>query len=156
MLVNDTTATPSFIADVAGTYQVNLVVLDDKGSSSNIDIVTITVTSSNTNNAPIANAGNDQAVGVGTLVSLDGSASSDPDGDPITYNWTLTTKPSGSNAILTNPTTVTPSFTADIGGIYQADLTVTDDQGEIDTDSVIINVGLANSPQQQMQGMIKE
>ena len=42
------------------------------------------------NNAPIANAGNDQSVTGGDTVNLNGSASSDPDGDTLTFLWLQT------------------------------------------------------------------
>ena len=52
------------------------------------------------NRAPVANAGSAQSVAAGATVALDGNASSDPDGDALSFAWTLTSKPSGSGAAL--------------------------------------------------------
>jgi hypothetical protein len=62
---------------------------------------------------PVADAGNDQSVNVGGTVTLDGSTSWDPDGDPVTFSWAITSTPSGSMAVLDDPASVNPSFTAD-------------------------------------------
>lgn len=78
-----------------------------------------------TNTVPVANAGTAQTVTTGTLVNLDGSASSDADGDTLTYSWTLT-PPAGSAAALAGANTATPSFTPDVGGLYVASLIVND------------------------------
>src|SRR5690606_32973746 len=78
------------------------------------------------NNAPVANAGHDQTFFVGDAVSLDGSGSTDADGDPLTYRWTLTEKPEGSTAALTNTTAVKPGFTINRFGTYRTELTVSD------------------------------
>jgi len=75
------TWTPGFTQ--AGSYPVTFTVSD--GSLTDSEMITIEVT--NVNRAPVANAGLDQTVQVGTVVSFDGSASSDPDGDALTYNW---------------------------------------------------------------------
>jgi hypothetical protein len=70
-----------------------------------IDQIVIT-----SNQAPIANAGSDQNVNANALVTLDGSGSSDPDGNlPLTYYWTQT---GGPAVTLSNPAIVAPSFTA--------------------------------------------
>lgn len=53
------------------------------------------------NGRPIANAGPDQARFVGETVALDGGGSSDPDGDPLAFRWTMMTVPPGSLAVLT-------------------------------------------------------
>lgn len=45
------------------------------------------------NQPPTAQAGPDQSVQAGTGVTLNGSSSSDPDSNPLTYQWTLTTAP---------------------------------------------------------------
>jgi hypothetical protein len=78
------------------------------------------------NEAPVAEAGPDQDVDLGDLVTLDGSGSSDPEDDPLTYTWVLDAKPAGSAAVLANPATVSPSFTADKVGDYFIKLVVYD------------------------------
>ena len=70
------------------------------------------------NAVPVANAGAGQNVTTGTLVTLDGLASSDANGDALTYEWTLVYKPSGSSAALNHTAFPRPHFTADADGGY--------------------------------------
>jgi len=90
------------------------------------------------NDQPVADAGPDQAVAVGALVTLDGSASDDFDNDPLTYLWTLTVVPVGSTAVLSDATVVAPTFTADLAGTYVATLQVSDGTVASLVDSVTI------------------
>lgn len=78
------------------------------------------------NAPPTANAGPDQSVTVGATVRLDGSGSRDPDGDPLTPAWTITTRPAGSEAALTGAATSAPTFVADVVGAYVVQLVVHD------------------------------
>ncbi|MFQ5658069.1 MAG: PKD domain-containing protein, partial [Candidatus Methylomirabilales bacterium] len=71
-----------------------------------------------TNAPPVADAGPNQTVLVGMTVTLDGSGSSDADGDPVTFRWTLTVLPAGSAAAVSDPTAARPFFMADRPGIY--------------------------------------
>ena len=90
---------------------------------------------------PIADAGPDQIVYEGSEVTLDGSNSTDPDDDIVSYFWEQT---AGISVSLSDPTAVQPTFNAPSVGsggevlIFQ--LTVTDSIGLQDTDSVIIEV----------------
>lgn len=77
-------------------------------------------------NPPVANAGPDPSVRIGSTVILNGSGSSDPDGDTITYSWSISSKPKGSKAKLTNLKSVSPTFIADKKGKYVVSLTVND------------------------------
>ena len=78
------------------------------------------------NDAPVADAGPDQiGVTAGTL-TLDGSASYDPDGDPITYQWTQI---AGPNVSINGATNVKATFNAAESQSYAFRLTVKDDRG---------------------------
>jgi hypothetical protein len=128
-LTGATTATPTFLADLAGTYVAQLVVNDGYGSSDPA-LPGSTVTISSAKQAPqlpIASAGPAQSVAVGATVTLNGSGSSDPqNATPLTYSWSLISAPPNSLAVLKNPTTVSPTFVADMAGAYVAQLIVTD------------------------------
>jgi hypothetical protein len=125
---------PRFRADLPGTYVAQLVV-SDGGLSSVPDTVTVTTQ----NSRPVADAGEDQTVRVGQLTVLTGEASSDADGDPLTFDWSLTVKPEGSAAALQNPTDVRPLFTPDQPGAYVAQLVVNDGTARSDPDTVTIS-----------------
>lgn len=93
------------------------------------------------NAAPVANAGSDQTVHAGSVVTLDGSASSDADGSyPLSYAWTITIMPLESAAVLSDAAIVNPSFTADMAGTYLPELVVTDAFGlSSGSDNVIVS-----------------
>lgn len=92
------------------------------------------------NNVPIADAGTDRNVNPGATLNLDGTGSTDPDGDTLTYLWELT---SGETVILDDPTSETPSFTApDDNATLVFELVVTDELLlASDPDEVVITVG---------------
>jgi len=90
------------------------------------------------NYAPTANAGADQQVDQGTDVTLDGSSSSDADGDTLTYQWHMISKPDGSDAVLVQADTAHPLFTADMSGDYIIELVVNDGQTDSTADRVVI------------------
>ena len=125
-LANATSVDPGFVADVAGTYTVRLVANDGHADSAPANVVIST-----TNSRPVANAGRDQLVASGSVVRLDGTHSTDVDGDALTYHWTLASRPAGSAAALDAATVVAPSFHADKPGAYQAQLVVND--GHVDS-----------------------
>jgi len=75
---------------------------------------------------PTADAGSYQTVPAGGSVELDGSGSSDPDGDAITYHWSFLSFPAGSNPSFTDPADPRPTFNADLPGVYVIELAVYD------------------------------
>ena len=87
--------------------------------------------------APTADAGEDQTVATGDTVHLNGSGSSDPEDEPLTYSWTLVA-PDDSSTTLLDATTVNPTFEADVDGVYVVTLVVNDGTTDSDPDSVEI------------------
>ena len=133
---------PTFVPDIDGSYVLSLVVNDGTEDSS---VDTVTITASTFNSAPVANAGSDQNVSTGTVVTLDGSGSSDADSDALTYSWSIASVPGGSGATLSNTTVVDPTFTADVDGVYVMSLTVNDGTVDSVADTASITAATANS-----------
>jgi PKD domain len=139
VLANAITVNPSITVDVPGNYEVQLIVSDG------VDIsLADTIMISTTNSAPVADAGDDQSPLVGQTATLDGSASTDVDGDLLQYAWLLTSRPSASNAALSDPGAVMPTFDIDAPGSYEAQLIVND--GTVDSAPDTVVVTTANSP----------
>lgn len=136
-LIDPDTATPSLVTDAVGFYEFELTVSD--GEFTDSDRVRVQVTRG-ANNAPVADAGPDQNVLVGTRVTLDGTGSSDPDGDAFTYKWSFTSDPSNGAVILNDSTRARATFRAREPGVYTVELTITDSEGAVSTDTVDITV----------------
>ena len=134
MLSNATVVKPTFVVDVAGSYMVQLIVNDGTVNSA-----PDTVTISTENSAPVSNAGADQTVLVNDSLQLDGSGSSDVDGDGLTFRWSFVSKPAGSNATLSGTTVVKPRFDVDVAGIYTLQLIVNDGTVNSAPDTVTIS-----------------
>ena len=96
------------------------------------------------NQPPIANAGFDQNIQAKSTVQLDGSSSSDADGDPLTFKWSFTSVPDGSSATLSGFTAENPTFVADTPGTYIVQLIVND--GEADSQPDVVTISTENSP----------
>ncbi len=80
------------------------------------------------NNAPIARAGSDAQILVDHKIKLDGSRSSDPDGDTLDFSWTIVARPAESTAALSGERSAQPVFSPDRVGTYQFQLEVHDGQ----------------------------
>jgi PKD repeat protein len=100
--------------------------------------IQIGLESAQSNLVPIANAGPDQTVQIGTLVTIDGSASYDNDGDTLSYNWTQIKGPEIVN--LSDSNISKPTFTLTEVGVYEFELIVNDGKDDSEPDNVIINV----------------
>ena len=112
------TFNPSYFQ--AGVYPIVFYASD--GIAVDSELVTITVT--NVNRAPAADAGADQAnVPVGTTVVLDGSGSNDPDNEALFYDWVQI---GGIVVTLSDPTAAEPTFVPVLPGVYAFELTVND------------------------------
>lgn len=88
---------------------------------------------------PTANAGIDQDAMVGSTVMLNGTAT-DPDGDELTFNWAITTSPSGSSATISNANNKNASFVPDKVGSYTITFSVSDGIFNTVSDEAIITV----------------
>jgi len=121
-----------------GEYVVDVIVSylgETVSKSSTMFVIAATTGGGTSNHSPIANAGPDQLT-ASSPVDLDGSGSSDPDGDTITYSWV---KISGIDGTISDSTLESPTFTTGNTGEVVFELTVSDGR-KSSTDSVTITV----------------
>ena len=122
----------SHIYAEGGVYPVVLTVDDGTGLPNGRNRASLTVT---VNRPPVADAGGNKEVCAGDVVVLDGSASRDPDGGLLRYQWDFG---DGTGAELVNPTK-----TYDRGSVYPVSLTVRDESGfanDSHTDRIVVRV----------------
>lgn len=123
---------PIHIYYSAGTYDVILTVIDENGTS-DMEIVKVTITSLEPGTTkPVANLGESYSGRVGDAISFSSSGSTDSDGTIVTYSWDFG---DGQTSNEQNP-----SHTYTTAGKYTVNLTVTDNDGLSDSDSVEILV----------------
>lgn len=161
IVVNGVTAT---IDEDAGTYSAADVPLEEGTNTITVTATDLvgnagTATATYTfkteaaapppvNQPPTADAGGPYSVDEGETVELDGTGSSDPDGDALTYSWTITDDPTGE-ASLTDADTSTPTFHApsvDSDTDVTVELTVDDGHGHTDSDTATVTVKAVAPP----------
>ncbi|VAW88355.1 hypothetical protein MNBD_GAMMA18-1488 [hydrothermal vent metagenome] len=137
-LANADRPVSTFTPDLKGNYRVKVVVSD--GTNEVTRAATIQATQGNM--APTANITNLPVVALNSTVQLDGSNSTDPNSNTLSYRWTFLSRPAGSQASFNNANVAKPTFTADLGGDYQVQLIVND--GEFDSPPVTATVVASN------------
>ena len=130
-------------ADGDGVYQATVQVSDGERT----DTADLTVTLTNVNEAPTADAGSDQEdVAEGSTVTLSGSGADPDDGEVLSYAWsqTGTSTVSLSDAAAASPNFTTPTgLTADTALTFT--LRVTDDEGLYAEDSVTVTISVQSA-----------
>ena len=97
------------------------------------------------NRAPVADAGSDLTQSIEpSPVTLDGSNSSDPDDDDLTFSWELQEQPDTADTQLENASGAQTSFVARVPGEYVFGLEVSDPDGLSSSDTVTVT--LTNEP----------
>jgi hypothetical protein len=147
-LTGDHTSMPTFTAPNVGPAGEDLtfqLTVDDGHGLSSTDDVTIQVTY--VNQPPVADAGPAQTPDENTIVTLDGSGSTDPDSNPLMYSWLQL---SGPTVALTGADTASPTFTAPFVDRFEdhivMQLTVDDLYGGTDMSTVTIHIHNLNHP----------
>lgn len=138
---NSSSASTNVTLTTTGTYIFTVTVTDNNGL--NCTASKTVIVNPAPNQAPIANAGNDQVITLPTSsVNLSGLGT-DADGTISSYSWN---KIQGSGGIISSPNSQNSTFIGLSAGIYKVEFTVTDNSGAIGKDTVQITVLTAIPP----------
>jgi predicted esterase len=140
-ITNSDRATPGIVGVEEGEYVFRLTVTDNDGAESS-DEVRVTVRTepvAPVNEVPVANAGGDQTISYpDTSLTINGTSSSDVDGNIADYEWTMVDGPAPATIINpSSPSTVVSNLQT---GEYKFVLTVVDNKGAISRDTVAVSV----------------
>ena len=126
--------------DEPSTTGASLQEINDQGQILWFGNGNINLSSQRVNAAPVSEAGSDVVVEIGETVSLNGEGTRDDDDSlaQLQLQWALISQPAESTAVLIGEDSLTPSFTADVAGDYVVELTVTDLDGAVSTDTVTV------------------
>lgn len=122
---SNTALAPEFLPDVIGEYVVSLGISDGQFSS-NQDFVVVTSYAGDA--PPAADCGGNYVSSIGDVVTLNGTNSADPDGQALTYDWSLVGPECSflSSDDIYNEAGPRPSFVPDCDGLYVVSLVVSD------------------------------
>ncbi|MDF1838591.1 MAG: PA14 domain-containing protein, partial [Planctomycetota bacterium] len=130
----------------AGVHELTVVYFENRGAQ----VLDVSISGPDTGDAfvslggyPGVNAGSQTVVDEGQLVQLDGSASSDPESEGLTYRWVQT---GGSTVVLSDANSATPSFVAP-EGLINSNITFelqVSDGTNVSTDTVTLLVNADN------------
>ncbi len=137
-----TSQTPSLVTDVAGDYGVRLVVTDSTNRSSAAKDTKVSIPNCGAA-TPTTVASPLSPSQPGALVQLDTTTSDADNGgtchlnQTFTYAWTVSGRPQGSVALLSDPSAKSPTFTPDVIGDYQFTVVATDNTGRSSAPSMV-------------------
>jgi hypothetical protein len=146
-LTGENTATPTFAAPfleggLGGSSILTFSLTISDGSFS--DAASVNIYVEQVNHAPVASAGSPQTVRPESIVTLDGTGSSDPDGDLLMYQWAQV---EGPYVQLSNATTAQPTFQAPhVLGTIQLIFSLTVSDRDLTSPQALVVITVKNSP----------
>ena len=131
---------------MAGVYSFRLQVTDNSGAvSADTIMVTVNAAIPPANIPPVANAGADINITLPvSTATLNGSASTDPDGTISTYAWSEISGP--AQFTIASAGTATTAVSNLVAGVYSFRLQVTDNSGAVSADTIMVTVNAAIPP----------
>jgi gliding motility-associated-like protein len=147
-LANQNTPNLSISNLEAGQYTFRLTATDNLGATA-FDEATVTVFPGTVNQAPIANAGNNQTLVLPTTSTSLAGSGFDTDGSIVSYSWTQLLGPSTTLTNINSPTLLVDGLAL---GVFQFQLTVTDDLGATGSGIAQVTVVALGSNQPPIAG----
>jgi hypothetical protein len=138
-ITNANSATTTVSAMVQGVYQFELKVTDNNGATGR-DTMQVTVNAA-TNIAPVANAGSNSTITLPVNTTSLAGSGSDADGTIVSYIWAKISGPTTYNIV--NASSPVTDVSGLVQGVYQFELTVTDNHGATGIDTIQVTVNAA-------------